>query len=132
LITVFTNGCYDILHPGHIDLFNYASTLGDRLIVCLDSDDRVRKNKGLCRPINTLAIRSKIISALKPVTSVISFDSDEDLCSIFDTYNADLLVIGEEYKYKNIVGEDFVKKVIFYERDTRYSTTNIIKNINNR
>jgi len=132
LITVFTNGCYDILHPGHIDLLNYASSLGDRLFVCLDTDERVKQNKGADRPINSLAVRSKIVSALKPVSAVLPFDSDEELCSIFEVFNADLLVIGEEYKHKNIVGEDFVKKVIFYERDIRYSTTDVIKNINNR
>jgi len=132
LITVFTNGCYDILHPGHIDLLNYASSLGDRLIVCLDTDERVKQNKGTDRPINSLAVRAKIVSALKPVSAVLPFDSDEELCSIFEAFNADLLVIGEEYKHKNIVGEDFVKKVIFYERDIRYSTTDVIKNINNR
>jgi len=129
---VMINGCYDILHPGHVQLIKYAASLGDYLIAALDTDDRVRTNKSPDRPINSLADRMFMISSIKGVDEVVSFCSEENLRNIMKIYNPEILVIGEEYKDKHIIGEDLVKEVKFFRRINEYSTTNTIKSIINR
>jgi len=129
---VMINGCYDILHPGHIQLIKYAASLGNYLIAALDSDARVRKNKSSDRPINCLEDRMFMISSIKGVDAVESFSSEEDLRNLMKLYKPEFLVIGEEYKDKHIIGEDLVKEVKFFRRINEYSTTNTLKSITNR
>ena len=76
---VWTNGCFDILHRGHIELFKYASLLGDELIVGIDSDKKVKKDKGEDRPINSLDDRAIILQSIKYIDRVIEFDSTNEL-----------------------------------------------------
>jgi D-beta-D-heptose 7-phosphate kinase/D-beta-D-heptose 1-phosphate adenosyltransferase len=127
---VFVNGTFDILHVGHVELLRYAKSLGDRLIVGVDSDDRVKQLKGPNRPINREYERFHMLSALKPVDAVIIFDTDEDLISLIE--DCDIMVKGSDYKGKHIVGEEVCKKLVFFERIDGYSTTEKIQYIANR
>ena len=79
MITVWTNGCFDILHPGHMELFKIAKSLGDRLIVGLDTDEKVRKDKGSNRPINSLDFRKSMLESNKNIDLVIPFGSRQEL-----------------------------------------------------
>lgn len=132
MVTIFTNGCYDILHIGHLKLLQYASSLGDRLIVALDSDDRVKASKGPNRPINTLLDRITMMQAIKGVSQVVSFNTDEELETLMQLYDVDILVIGNDYLNKKVIGSNVVKKVIYYEKFPGYSTTQTIKSIADR
>lgn len=129
---IFTNGCYDILHPGHIRLIQYAASLGTKLVVALDSDERVKRNKAPNRPINSLSDRMFMMQSLKGVDEVVSFHSEEELRELMTIYNPYYLVIGDDYKGKYVIGEDLVKEVKYFRKLNGYSTTKIIKSITNR
>ena len=101
---VFTNGCFDLLHPGHIDYLAKARALGDVLIIGLNDDDSVRRlNKGSCRPINPLADRTIMLTALKYVDLVVPFSEDTPL-KLITALMPDILVKGGDYEPDNIVG----------------------------
>jgi D-beta-D-heptose 7-phosphate kinase/D-beta-D-heptose 1-phosphate adenosyltransferase len=129
---IFTNGCYDILHPGHIKLIQYAASLGNKLVVALDTDERVKTNKSINRPINTLQDRMFMMSALKGVDEVVSFGSEEELRSLMKHYNPYYLVIGNDYKGKYVIGEDLVHEVKYFRKIDGYSTTQILEHITSR
>ena len=130
MITVFVNGTFDILHTGHIQLLNYAKEQGDLLIVGIDSDRRIKELKGDSRPINKQYDRWVMLKNLKAVDDVIVFDSDSELVNLVES--CDIMVKGDDYRGKPIVGEEVCKKLIFFERVNGYSTTNTIQNIINR
>jgi len=100
---VFTNGCFDILHPGHIDLLTRARQLGDALVVAINSDSSVRRLKGSSRPIFPEDERAEILSALEVVDYVCTFDEDTPLETIL-TIHPDVLVKGADW-VANIVGQ---------------------------
>jgi rfaE bifunctional protein nucleotidyltransferase chain/domain len=100
---VFTNGCFDILHAGHIAYLEEASRLGDRLIVGVNDDASVKKLKGETRPINVLSSRLYLLASLTCVDAVISFSEDTPL-NLINLLRPDLLVKGGDYKPENIVG----------------------------
>ena len=127
---VFVNGTFDILHVGHIALLDYAKSLGDQLVVGIDSDDRVRLLKGSNRPINSQLERGTLLSALKSVDKVFVFDTDDELRSLIQA--CDIMVKGSDYKHKLIVGQEICKQIVFFERLNGYSTTNKIQDIANR
>jgi D-beta-D-heptose 7-phosphate kinase/D-beta-D-heptose 1-phosphate adenosyltransferase len=127
---VFVNGTFDILHVGHIALLDYAKSLGDRLVVGIDSDDRVKLLKGSDRPINSQVERGTILSALKSVDEVFVFDTDDELTSLIQA--CDIMVKGSDYRDKPIVGQEICKQIVFFERLNGYSTTNKIQDIVNR
>ncbi len=106
---VFTNGCFDILHPGHIDLLERAKALGDRLIVGLNSDASVRKIKGPGRPVQTAADRKAVLLGLRSVDEVVIF---EELTpeNLIKKIKPDVLVKGGDWKVEEIVGADLVTK----------------------
>lgn len=130
---VFTNGCFDILHLGHIDYLSKSKELADILIVGLNSDQSIKNIKGTQRPINNQYMRSMILASLFFVDIVIIFNEDtpEKLIKII---KPDILVKGGDYNIDTIVGGDIVKsyggeiKIINYVEG--YSTTNIINKIN--
>ena len=127
---VFVNGTFDILHIGHIALLEYAKRLGDKLIIGIDSDDRVRLLKGSHRPINSQLERGTLLNALKSVDEVFIFDTDAELTSLIQ--DCDIMVKGSDYKDKHIVGQDICKEIVFFERLNGYSTTEKIQHIINR
>lgn len=124
---IWTNGCFDILHVGHIELFKFAKKLGSSLYVGIDSDDRIRLKKGKNRPINKEQDRLSMLMAIKYIDSVSIFSNDHELCERLMLHNIDIMVIGEEYRNLHIVGSDYVKEIIFFPRLLSYSTTEIIK-----
>ena len=127
---VFVNGTFDILHVGHIALLDYAKSLGDRLVVGIDSDDRVKLLKGSDRPINSQIERGILLAALKSVDEVFVFDTDDELTSLIQA--CDVMVKGSDYRDKPIVGQEICKQIVFFERLNGYSTTNKIQDIANR
>ena len=126
---IWTNGCFDILHRGHIELFKYASSLGDELIVGIDSDERVKKDKGEGRPINNLDDRAIILQSIEYIDRVIEFDSTDELEWLIKDIKPDIMVIGSDWKGKKVVGEEYAGKVDFFDRIEGYSTTDIIGKI---
>jgi D-beta-D-heptose 7-phosphate kinase/D-beta-D-heptose 1-phosphate adenosyltransferase len=107
---VFTNGCFDILHEGHIKTLEFAKSKGDKLVVAINSDASVKKLKGENRPIKPLDQRMAVMSALRMVDFVVSFDEDTPL-ELIKKINPDVLVKGQDYSTKEIVGADLVSEV---------------------
>jgi rfaE bifunctional protein nucleotidyltransferase chain/domain len=129
---VFTNGCFDILHLGHIEYLAKAANLGDILVVGLNSDRSVNRIKGPTRPINDEHSRSMIIAALEFVTAVVIFD-EETPYELIKTIQPDILVKGKDWKVEEIVGHDIVLakggKVETIDLTPGYSTTGIEQKI---
>ena len=135
---IWTNGCYDILHIGHVRLFQYAKSLGDILIVGIDSDERVKELKGNNRPFNNENTRKEILLSNKYIDEVFIFNSSDDMCRIVQDCRIYTIVIGGEYsnRFTNppVVAANFVKELIFFPMVPNISTTKILKyeeNINN-
>lgn len=129
---VFSNGCFDIIHKGHIDYLSKAKQLGDILIIGLNSDSSVRRIKGSSRPIQDESARSWIMASLFFVDYVVLFDEDTPY-NLIKTIEPDVLVKGADYKKEDIVGYDIVSKnngrVETIEFLQGYSTTNIVRKI---
>ena len=129
---VFTNGVFDILHPGHLRYLRHARSLGDILIVGLNSDASVRRNKGPERPINTQEERAEILEALECVDVVVLFDADTP-AGIISAIQPDVLVKGADWAADAIVGRDTVEarggKVVRVPVEAGFSTTAIIEKI---
>jgi len=131
-MNIVVNGTFDILHRGHIEMLEYAKSLGDHLLVCIDTDNRVKELKGSERPINNQTDRAFMLQSLKCVDEVWTFNSEEELEFILENYCPDIMVKGSDYRGKPIVGAHLCKDIKFYELVPNYSTTNTIKNIINR
>jgi len=129
---VFTNGCFDILHLGHLDLLQEAADLGDVLIVGLNSDTSIKKIKGDNRPINNQKTRTELLASLFYVEFVVTFE-DETPIKLVETIIPQIMVKGGDYKKSEIIGADFVEenggKVVIFPIKKDYSTTNIIDKI---
>jgi len=129
---VFTNGCFDLLHPGHIDYLDKAAKLGDILVVGLNDDDSIRRLKGESRPINPLRERAIMLAALRSVDLVIPFSEDTPL-NLISSLMPDILVKGGDYEPNNIVGAKEVRqhggKVIVMPFIDGYSSTKLIQRI---
>jgi rfaE bifunctional protein nucleotidyltransferase chain/domain len=107
-VVVFTNGVFDVLHPGHVDLLTAARSYGDRLIVGINSDDSVRRLKGPTRPLRTAADRAYVLSALAAVDAVVIFDQDTPL-ELIRALEPNVLVKGGDYTEGTIVGAPDVR-----------------------
>lgn len=127
---IFTNGCFDILHIGHIKLLEYAKSLGDKLIVGINSDPSIKLLKGNNRPINSEKNRKFILESIKYVDEVIIFNEETPL-NLIKEIKPSIIVKGGDYKAENVVGYGIADIVIFEYIDG-YSTTKIIENISNR
>ncbi len=128
---VFTNGCFDILHRGHIEYLKKAKELGDVLIVGLNSDDSVKRIKGKDRPINKQEDRAELLASLEFVDYVVIFDEDTPY-NLIKEIKPDVLVKGGDYKLEEIVGKEFAKKTITLPFIEGYSTTSIIEKMKNK
>ena len=129
-ITVWTNGCFDILHRGHFEMFKYAKSLGSKLYVGIDSDYKVNKDKGPDRPFFSEDDRSKLVSAIKYVDKVYIFNTTHELESLIKNINPFILIVGSDWKDKTVVGEQYAQHVRFFDRLPYYSTTNILNGKN--
>lgn len=127
---VFTNGCFDILHLGHIKYLEKAKSYGDKLIVGLNSDKSIKRIKGDSRPINSQEDRAYILASLEVVDFVVIFEEDTPL-NLIKKIKPDLLVKGGDYKGKKIVGQDIVKEFKLIKFIDGKSTSDTIKRINN-
>ena len=129
---VFTNGVFDILHPGHIRYLQQARALGDVLIVGLNADASVRRNKGPHRPINFEEERAEVLEALECVDAVVLFDEDTP-ARIISAIQPDILVKGADWAEDAIVGRDTVEarggKVVRVPVEAGYSTTALVEKI---
>ena len=123
---IFISGSFDVLHVGHIAILNFAKSLGDFLIVGLDSDSRIRQKKGLSRPFNVEKDRKLMLKSLKMVNEVHIFENDQGLEDLIRINAPEFLVVGSDWKTKNIIGSKFAKELIFFDRIGDYSTTKIL------
>jgi len=128
---VFTNGCFDILHRGHVAYLEFARAQGDALVVGLNSDESVRRNKGLTRPINPEGDRTRVLSALRSVDYVVVFDEDEPE-ALIEAILPDVLVKGKDWAHY-VSGRDIVEavggRVVLADLVEGRSTTNTIERI---
>lgn len=131
-MNIFVNGTFDILHRGHLELLNYAKSLGDFLLVGIDSDDRVKEKKGPTRPIYNQGERKFFLENLKAVDSVDIFSSDNELESMIKSFKPDIMVVGSDWKGKPVIGSHYAAKLIFFDRIGDYATTKTIQGIINR
>lgn len=132
MVRVFVNGTFDILHPGHMQLITFASNSGDYLLVGIDSDRRVSEKKGPTRPINNQEFRTAMMRHVKGVDEVVVFDSDEELTNMVRNYRPDVMIVGSDYKNERVIGSEYAASVVFFERDPKFSTTQIIESIGHR
>lgn len=125
---IWTNGCFDVLHIGHIELFRYAKSIGDRLVVGIDSDRRVKSLKGPSRPINNQIFRKSFLESIKYIDHVIVFDTDDDLKANIKNLLVEIIVVGDDYKNKEVIGSEYAK-VLFFPKIPELSTSKIL-NVN--
>ncbi len=131
---VFTNGVFDLLHPGHVRYLQDARALGDLLVVGLNADESVRRNKGPARPLNLQAERAEVLSALTAVDAVAIFSEDTP-AEIIRLVQPDVLVKGADWAADAIVGRDTVEarggRVVRIPVEEGYSTTTLVEKIRN-
>jgi len=127
---VFTNGCFDIIHPGHIKILKDSKSKGDILIVGLNSDSSIRRIKGPGRPVMEEKARSKVLEAIGLVDFIVIFREDTPF-KVIKELRPDYLVKGEDWKENRIIGREFVKKIFRIKFYPGYSTTGIIQKIRN-
>jgi rfaE bifunctional protein nucleotidyltransferase chain/domain len=136
-MNIWVNGCFDILHTGHIDLLWFAKNYRERrlfgetnkLFVGLDTDERVKQLKGVNRPINDLNTRIIIMQNLRMVDEVVTFNTDDELRELIKKLMIDHVIVGDHYRDKEVIGAECAKlEVVYYPTDQR-SSTNIIEKI---
>lgn len=130
-VVVFTNGCFDLLHQGHLHLLNEAKKLGNTLIVAVNDDASIKRIKGITRPIETIDIRLQKLAELNEVDFLFPFSEDTPL-SLIEKIQPDILVKGGDYKLEGIVGNTIAKKTIIIPLIEGFSTTKIIAGIKDK
>ena len=125
---VWMNGCFDVLHHAHFRMIEFASTFGELVVIGIDSDKRVKELKGDDRPFHSEEERKYNLERIKGVSKVIIFDSEIMLEEAIKRYQPDIFVIGSDYKDKLIVGEEYSKSMVFFNRMEDFSTTKILTN----
>ena len=127
---VWLNGCYDILTPAHVELFSVARSLAGtegRVIVGLDSDNKVRNSKGPSRPINTFIDRKIMLESIRYIDLVLEFDDREGLENLIQMIKPDIMLLGGDWRLGDVVGREFCKDVRFLDRREGYSSTDVIR-----
>ena len=128
---IWCNGTFDMLHPGHIQLFKVARSLGDRVIVATDTDEKIKKDKGFDRPVNDLCHRVAMLEAVKYIDVVHTFGDRAELEGLIQMYNPDILLLGDDWRYGDVVGREYAKEVRFLPRVGGYASSKTIKKIQN-
>jgi len=123
---VFTNGCFDILHKGHVTYLREAKKLGDVLILGLNTDDSVRRLKGEFRPVNSEDDRAEVLCSLESVDYVVKFGEDTPL-ELIEKIRPDILVKGADYKIEDVIGREYAGKTVLISFVDGYSTTSILE-----
>ena len=124
---IWTNGCFDILHRGHVELFKFCKSQGDYLVVGIDTDSRVKESKGPSRPFNNQEDRKFFLDSIKYIDKVVLFSTDNELGQRLVENNVDTMIVGSDWEGKIVVGQEKVNKVLFFDRIGTYSTTNILE-----
>lgn len=125
---VFTNGCFDLIHQGHIDYLAKAASFGNQLIIGLNTDDSVKRLKGVERPINHQYARAKVLSALIFTSAVVLFDQDTPL-ELIQLIKPDILVKGGDYQLNEVVGKEFAKETRIIPLTPGFSTTQTLEKL---
>ena len=129
---VFVNGTFDLLHRGHLELLNYAKSLGDRVYVGIDSDRRVAEMKGDSSPIYNVDDRKYFLENLKAVHRVAVFDNDAQLEAMVQFIQPHVMVVGSDWKGKSVIGSYYAAKLVFFDRVGDYATTETVQSIIDR
>lgn len=127
---IFTNGCFDILHRGHLELLKYCKSIGGKVVVGLNSDNSVKNLKGFKRPINSQKDRKFLLESLIYVDDVIIFDQNTPH-ELIKSIKPDIIVKGGDYKVEDVIGNN-ISEVRIFKYVKGYSTTKKIKDITNR
>ena len=127
---IWANGCFDVLHIGHIKLLEFAKSQGDYLIVGIDSDEMVKESKGQDRPINNQRDRCEFLRAISVVDEVVIFNSSEGLSNAIKENDVDLIVIGDDYEGKNVIGSEY-SEVLFFKKILGISSSLLISKTSN-
>ena len=128
---VWTNGTFDILHPGHIQLFKVARSLGDKVIVATDSDEKIKKDKGFDRPVNDLCYRVAMLEAIKYIDVVLTFNTRQELEDLIQLYQPDILLLGDDWRDGEVVGWEHAGETRFFPRVGGYASSSTISKIKN-
>ncbi|MEK7287596.1 MAG: adenylyltransferase/cytidyltransferase family protein [Elusimicrobiota bacterium] len=125
---VFTNGCFDLLHPGHVKILEFAKSQGDVLFLGLNSDASIRRLKGPGRPVLPLLARAKLVLALRAVDFVVPFAQSTPL-KLIAAIGPDVLVKGADWPAKQIVGRKYARRIVRVPLASGFSTTSLIRKI---
>ena len=125
---VFVNGTFDLLHRGHLELLNYAKSLG-YVIVGIDTDECIKGKKGPTRPIHNQEERKFHLENLKSVDEVIFFSSEPEFEELIKSLQPDIIIVGSDWKEKSTIKTYYDGELIFFDRIEEYSTTKIIQKI---
>ena len=128
---VWTNGTFDILHPGHIELFKVARSLGDKVIVATDTDEKIKKDKGEHRPVNDLCYRVAMLEAIKYIDVVLTFGDRQELEGLIQLYTPDILLLGDDWQGGDVVGIEHAKGVRFLPRVGGYASSKTLNKMKN-
>ena len=127
--TVWLNGTFDVLHMGHINLFSHARKLAGpkgKVVVGTDSDERVLELKGPLRPINNIFDRLDFLRAIKYIDGVVTFSNADEREACIKQFSPDILLIGDDYVGKPIVGAQYAKEIVYFPRYGGLSSTMIV------
>ena len=128
---VWTNGTFDILHPGHMQLFKVARSLGDKVIVATDTDEKIKKDKGEHRPVNDLCYRVAMLEAIKYIDVVLTFGDRQELEGLIQLYTPDILLLGDDWQGGDVVGIEHAKGVRFLPRVGGYASSKTLNKMKN-
>jgi len=132
---ILISGCFDVLHPGHLKLFEFAKKLIPEccLLIALDSDEKVKNDKGLARPFFSQEERKFMLKSYRNIDRVIIFSSEKELEELLKLTKPDIRIVGADWKNKDIVGQQYCSRIEFFDRQEQYSTTKILNHYaNNR
>jgi rfaE bifunctional protein nucleotidyltransferase chain/domain len=125
--TLLLTGCFDVVHIGHIKLIQFAKTISECVIVAIDADDKIKKDKGETRPFNNQRDRQEFLEAIKGVDKVHIFFDEEDLERICKEIKPNYRLVGSDWRNKNIVGQKYCNEIIYFDRIPGHSTTRILE-----